>query len=326
MGFIDDELLEVKRLCENVVEGSKLVSCVQIMVRVHIEFTETKRLVVCLQFPENYPNDNILIELKSKTLSEALLDKLTKLSEEESKKILGKPQILHVLRRLQVFLKENPLCSCYDEIFNIKKLLNIPVDKLKLKQKNSSLVLVARNDQYYYKGTICVPDNYPENSVTFVDSTTNFPTAIHKHVIAQVNEISRQCVEPPLRKNPKGPPFQVKPSLYKSVSFLIDCVRKLPNECCQYCDLNCFPQDPSMIVFDDQNRDHIERIYCGHLYHQKCLLAFMKTPPFGNKRCKACQTRISHHKWTLSDKLAENRWAHQEARSRELSEVEDFFK
>lgn len=326
MGFIDDELLEVKRLCENVVEGSKLVSCVQIMVRVHIELTETKRLVVCFQFPENYPNDIILIELKSKTISEALLDKLTKLSEEESKKLLGKPQILHVLRLLQGFLKENPLCCCYDEISNIKKSLNFQTDELKLKQKNSAMVLTVKNGQYYYKGKICVPDNYPKNFVTFEDTTTNFPRAIHRHVIAQVNEISRQCVEPPVRKNPKALPFQIKPSLYKCAAFLIDCVRKLPNECCQFCELNCFPQDPSMIVFDDQSPEHIERIYCGHLFHQKCLLAFMKTPPFGNKRCKECQTRISHHKWTLSDRLAENRWAHQEARNRELSEVEDFFK
>lgn len=52
----------------------------------------------------------------------------------------------------------------------------------------------------------------------------------------------------------------------------------------------------------------------------------MKTPPFGNKRCASCNHTIHHPKWSLSDKLAEDRWAHQQARERELNEVEDFFK
>lgn len=36
MGFIDDELQEVSKICENVVRGSRLVSCVPSMVRVEI--------------------------------------------------------------------------------------------------------------------------------------------------------------------------------------------------------------------------------------------------------------------------------------------------
>lgn len=34
--FIDDELQDVSRLCHNDVQGSKIVSCVQAMVRVEI--------------------------------------------------------------------------------------------------------------------------------------------------------------------------------------------------------------------------------------------------------------------------------------------------
>lgn len=71
---------------------------------------------------------------------------------------------------------------------------------------------------------------------------------------------------------------------------------------------------------------HIERVFCGHLFHQECLLKYMKAPPFGNKKCGICGQKICHPKWSLSDKLAENRWAHQQARERELAEVEDFFK
>jgi len=36
MGLIDDELQEVSKLCQRVITGSKLISCVQTMVRVEI--------------------------------------------------------------------------------------------------------------------------------------------------------------------------------------------------------------------------------------------------------------------------------------------------
>lgn len=50
-------------------------------------------MTACLQFPESYPNYPILVELKSKTLSEKFLSGLSKVCEEECKKILGKPQV-----------------------------------------------------------------------------------------------------------------------------------------------------------------------------------------------------------------------------------------
>lgn len=77
---------------------------------------------------------------------------------------------------------------------------------------------------------------------------------------------------------------------------------------------------------DENSLRHIERLYCGHILHQECLLKYLKLPPFGNKRCTTCGAPIFHAKWKLSDKLAEARWAHEQARARELAEVEDFFK
>ena len=48
----------------------------------------------------------------------------------------------------------------------------------------------------------------------------------------------------------------------------------------------------------------------------------------GGKMCpvSGCGKRIYHDKWvtTKNTKLAEDRWAHEEARKRELSEVVDF--
>lgn len=164
MGLIEEELAEVKKLCENVVPGTKLVSCVRTMVRAEIKRTDFKKVIVCIQFPEDYPDGPLLIELKSKTLSLKLLQGLTNVCEQEIKKFLGKPQVLLVIKFLRNFIDENPLSCCYDEINELKKYLN-EEDVLKLKQKTSSLVLKINNKTYYFNLRVVIPDSYPLNSI-----------------------------------------------------------------------------------------------------------------------------------------------------------------
>lgn len=79
------------------------------------------------------------------------------------------------------------------------------------------------------------------------------------------------------------------------------------------------------IVTDEYADKHVDRLYCGHILHSGCLIKFMRTPPFGNKRCSQCNEKIYHEKWGITDRLAEDRWAHEQARERELAEVTDFF-
>lgn len=161
MGLIEDELEEVKKLCEHLIKESKIVSCVKTMVRIEIKFTEFKKIIICIQFPENYPKSTLLIELKSKTLSDKLLDGLTNICEKETKKLLGKPQIMKILHFIKNFLQENPLCCCYDEINSLKQLLNLNQDECKLKQKQSSILLKINNGNYYLNTRMVIPDSYP---------------------------------------------------------------------------------------------------------------------------------------------------------------------
>ena len=44
----------------------------------------------------------------------------------------------------------------------------------------------------------------------------------------------------------------------------------------------------------------------------------------GGKKCLACGQRIFHDKWNVPPRLAEDRWAHQEAKKREIAEVAEF--
>lgn len=324
MGIIDDELKEVSKLCEHVIQGSRLISCVQSMVRVEIRRTSYKQIIACIQFPEKYPAFPLLIQLKSKNLSEKLLDRFTSICEEEAKKFLGKPQVIPVLKLVKTFIDENPLSCCYDEVSSIKRSLSA-ADELKLKQKTSSIILKLLEGKYFLKTRIVVPEHYPEAALVFEDVQSNFPPVLHKYMEAQAKEIVRQCVEPPLRKQTKAPPFSPSPSLQKAVTFLISTVHQLPGEKCQICHEQCLPLEPQDVEVDETADKHVERIYCGHLLHLQCLVSYMKTPPFqGGKKCPSCKQRIYHDKWRLSEKLAEDRWAHQQARERELQEVAEF--
>lgn len=168
MGYIEDELAEVKKLSEHLIVGCKLVSCVKTMVRADIKRTEHKFLTICIQFPEHYPKDILLLELKSKTLSETLLRRLTAVCEEELKKSLGKPQILSTMRFLRKFLDENPLSCCFDEISNLKKIINIECDEFKTKQKSSSIFLKVHSSKYFLSASIFIPDEYPLVAVEYV--------------------------------------------------------------------------------------------------------------------------------------------------------------
>ncbi|KAG7206099.1 hypothetical protein KM043_003493 [Ampulex compressa] len=325
MGFIDDELQEVSALCQNVVDGGRLVSCVRTMVRVEITKTTFKKIVVCIQFPKDYPRAPLLIELKSKTLSTKLLDGLTEVCEKECKALLGKAQVLPILKFIRNFVEENPLICCYDEISTLKKFLS-EKDELKLRQKHSAISLKVHQGLYYFRIKLEVPDDYPYSHVNLTDADTNFPPLFTRYLLGQGKELGRRCVEPPLRKQPQQTPFVPSPSLNIIASFLIRSVKTLPQEHCQLCRDVCLPSKPEKAIIDENADLHVERLYCGHLFHLQCLVTFMKTPPFhGGKKCPSCGQRVYHDKWGLSEKLAEDRWAHQQARARELSEVEDFF-
>jgi len=117
------------------------------------------------------------------------------------------------------------------------------------------------------------------------------------------------------------------------------------------------PEYPEDIDADDNSDFFIERVYCGHLFHQGCLKKYLSEPPFpkGGKLCPAqrrhprsdaqtymgrpqgggaavsrapddavCGIKLAHDRWVVSVKTAEARWAQKQARQRELEEVVDF--
>lgn len=70
-----------------------------------------------------------------------------------------------VLETINNFLYEHPLCVVFKEIATIKNLLQDHGGELKLRQKSSSVTLVAKGGTYFFKAKISVPDNYPNSCV-----------------------------------------------------------------------------------------------------------------------------------------------------------------
>jgi len=327
MSLIEDELSELRRCCESQVANSKVVTAVPAMVRIEIEKTPFKKIICCLMYPTNYPSEAILIELKSKTLSDKLLSGLTKVCEDEVKKYKGKPQALVVLKLISKFLDENPLCCCSDEISKLKSMLCMDTDSIKLSQRASSITLTLNKNAYKLKAKLTIPDNYPIERVDISTSDCNFPRVFKVWFVENSKELARRCVEAPLKPKPNQPKFEPKPSLLTAASFLIESVQRYPMERCQICKQVLLPANPDHVIHSEKAAAHVERVYCGHAYHHDCLILYMKTPPFQNgKMCPACGNRIYHEKWKVTPELAEARWASEQAKARELGDVVEFIR
>lgn len=183
------------------------------------------------------------------------------------------------------YLRENPLCIAYDEIFAIKQLLRRKNDsgaaggEFKCLQKTSSVLLIVNERDFYYKAKVHVPTEYPAKSIDFIENKSNFPDSLLRFLNGQAKEIARKCVEPPLRASAKSD-FVVKPSLLPSLQFLVEAITDFNSEVCPVCDFKCLPAKASDVELQDTADLYVERVYCGHIYHLGCLRKYMREPPF----------------------------------------------
>lgn len=216
-------------------------------------------------------------------------------------------QTLYVLKFIDNYLNENPLCIAYDEVSTIKSLLRSTDDsskstgELKCIQKTSCVSFNLTGGDYFYKVKLYIPDTYPAQCIGWLDHKTNFPDTLQRFLTGQAKEIARKCVEPPLRGDPNK--FIVKPSLLPTFKFLFDAVNDFPNELCPVCERQCLPNIPNDVELNDTADAYIERVYCGHIFHLGCLRKFMREPPFppGGKICPAKKAHPrSDHKGILT--------------------------
>jgi len=88
---------------------------------------------------------------------------------------------------------------------------------------------------------------------------------------------------------------------------------------------NCKVCEQSFLQVDSTKYIPLERIYCGHFYHQKCLFDYLATPPIERKSCHFCKQTIYHVKWNEDFiKNKQKSQALKEAKEREIADVFEF--
>lgn len=87
------------------------------------------------------------------------------------------------------------------------------------------------------------------------DYQSNFPSSLLRFITAQSNELARQCVEPSATRLNKSSnkkisksnqPFEPSPSLEKVALFIIQSVKTISSEKCQFCSNACLPPNPEV--------------------------------------------------------------------------------
>ena len=330
MSVIEDELARFRKDVADQIPDSEVVCCVRSSVQVRLRRTDFKTMVMQMQFPADYPASPIILELKSKTIPTKFLDGLVNACDAETKKLVGQKQLLPVVKFMRTFMDENPLMACSEELSFIRKELVRPCDEIKVNRKAGCITLTIVEGKYHTQFKFTVPDHYPAAPVKMELRSCSLPHEFQVHMSGQAQEIARQCTQAPisLRAKAKASTFSPKPSLRPAALFVVTrCARVYPSALCPLCETPCFPCEPADIVADLEHPKHVERILCNHLYHRDCLDEYVKKPPFkGGKPCMApgCAQRVFHERWNISERSAEARWAHQEAKRRELAEVVEF--
>lgn len=300
-------------------------------VRVEITQSVSRRLVICLQFTKAYPSEILLLELKSKSLSENFLNNLVRVCEQFLRdNYRNEEQIIATINFLNNYLLKNPLCVIYNEIKQVHKFVeNEKLDRdqiqLIIKQKASTIKFISRKNDFYYKLNVQIPEDYPLNQVQWLQFSSNLPCVMTNYIDGQAREIARKCVEPPVNNTVE---FRSKPSFLETIRFLISITRQYLTQQCPICKESCLPENSDNIVTNQSDGKFIERLICGHLYHQDCLLEYISEPPFQGKFCcfLQCHKKLMHHRWGESILKAETRYAARESRKRELQDVIDFLK
>eukprot|EP00736_Rhodelphis_marinus_P013684 Rmarinus@m.7145 len=319
---VQDELEVLKKEYS----ASQLLSCFHHFVQVCFQESDFRALTVSIQFPDAYPEAVLFVELKSKTLSAEVLSKLTAGAEAEGKSLVGKPQVLAVLRFCQKALG-GAFVTAYHDIRRLKEI--IPKENMILYEKHRQILFRFQEKAYKFFCRVTVPSLYPGQELAMEVSETNFSPQFQRMFVDHAREIARRCAHPPRPPPKKGqappPPPPPEHSLYKVATFLMnDCVWRFPREGCSLCRKRVLPDDPSAQSKTLSKQLKIERIYCGHLFHWGCLDKFMSSPPFNTKPCPRCGKQIYHRDWSTNMKYLETKWANKEARKREIKDVSEF--
>ena len=149
----------------------------------------------------------------------------------------------------------------------------------KKKLQNFCVNLKKRPKRFSFEK--CFRLDYPESQIKVEKKESNFPASICYYMVCNANEIARRRVEPPRSKRANLKTFSPQPHINDVLKFLLaDTGHRYPTEECVLCKKQGFNENPADVVRNPKGDLFVTRLYCGHIFHYKCLNEYMTKPPF----------------------------------------------
>ncbi|RHY60734.1 hypothetical protein DYB38_013769, partial [Aphanomyces astaci] len=129
-----------------------LVPKVTLMELFGSRYTRYRKLRLRLRFPDNYPNEELVIELMSDTLPDVALRRLTKFVDAKASELakLGQPQVQAVVELIQSSLADNKLLYANDEVRQLRLLAEQNGGEIKLNERAGRIKLLLRHRGYVF--------------------------------------------------------------------------------------------------------------------------------------------------------------------------------
>eukprot|EP00903_Cladosiphon_okamuranus_P007562 g7336.t1 len=182
-------------------------------VQVIVMRTAYAKIQVRLQFPDDYPRESPspIVELKSDSLPQPFLRKLTKTAEEAARVCPapteteeensdttssngGKGKAVTALRIVMDAVNKNKFLPCWKELRQAAALVTSRGGEFRAEEATGLLTLRVRSGRYSVVAVIQVPDGYPIEGCSVELKSHNFPAHIARHHLVQGEEIVRRCL------------------------------------------------------------------------------------------------------------------------------------
>lgn len=323
----DAIIAEELRTIHEQLEPSAVKVAVPSLVQLEISRGQYARLILQTHFPSTYPSCGLSCQLKSNTLPISALKKLEELADNTAAESAEKsePAILTVHNVLNRVVQKNLLLVAYDEVQSLRSKYKPPDVTVSTRDTRGEVSITVSCSNYTSQGTITVPSTYPREACGFKLNSSDCPTSLQTIFEATTREKGRKLIRPKLSE----PPVVANTLLPMARHFVDELAGRYPKEVCPICKKRMLPEIPSDDTIPRSMSARFIRLWCGHLYHGKCLQDYLETPPFHKaKVCPSagCGKRIFHQKFKTAGnvKLAEERWAHKMAHKREIQEIVSF--
>ncbi|OQS07847.1 hypothetical protein THRCLA_00159 [Thraustotheca clavata] len=182
---------------KKLVPGKSIETCSPEQLQATLEYSRYRKLRLRLRFPENYPSSELIIEIMSNSLPDITLRRLTKFADTKAKELSkeNKPQVQSIVELIQTSLTENKLLCSFDEIRQLRLLVEKNNGEIKLiNERAGRIKIMFRKNTYFFQVNLKLDDLYPDSPIKVICDESNFPPSVVDVMVKQANEMVRRII------------------------------------------------------------------------------------------------------------------------------------